>query len=225
LKSPFSTLFWTNQPVEKRRRALVDATNPVESKHRNVPASAFRRETHDMKLIRAASSLWCKTTIKFFHHGMTAVCMHLGKRPMLTRNSELTGRSNWIVGTAFIRTMTTVSLLFLFISGCADKVGGPVNSNLALQTLEMVLESWKEGSAPEELLKQSSPIIVQETEWTDENKLVDYEVLDGETSSGPNLVATVKLKLSKADGAITEKTATYLVTTSPKLTVYRNMMR
>ena len=87
------------------------------------------------------------------------------------------------------------------------------------------MESWKEGKTPEDLLNESPEIVVQEPEWNDGAKLLDYQIVSDDAPAGPNLITTVKLKLSKVDGTVTEKTATYVVGTSPKLTVYRNLMR
>ncbi len=116
-----------------------------------------------------------------------------------------------------------VSLIIL--TGCGDNVGAPVNVNVAQQTLTSAMEAWKNGKSSEDLLNEKPSIVVQETEWNEDTKLLDYEILSDDQPAGPNLVATVKLKLSKSDGKVTEKTATYVVGTSPGLTVYRNMMR
>ena len=116
-------------------------------------------------------------------------------------------------------------LCFALLSGCSDKVGAPVNVHAALTALESVMESWKEGKTPEDLLNESPEIVVQEPEWNDGAKLLDYQIVSDDAPAGPNLITTVKLKLSKVDGTVTEKTATYVVGTSPKLTVYRNLMR
>ena len=76
-----------------------------------------------------------------------------------------------------------------------------------------------------DLLDEKPSIVVQETEWNDETKLLDYEIISDDKPAGPNMIATVKLKLSKPDGKVIEKTATYVVGTSPGLTVFRNLMK
>ena len=87
------------------------------------------------------------------------------------------------------------------------------------------MEGWKDGIKANDLLGQSPSIVVQEPDWNDETKLLDYQILNNDSPAGPNLVATVKLKLGKADGTVSERTATYVVGTSPSLTVYRNLMK
>ena len=113
----------------------------------------------------------------------------------------------------------------LFLAGCRDRVGAPVNVNLAQSTLTSAMEAWKEGKTPKVLFEKTPSVFVQEAEWNDGATLVDYEIISNDQPYGPNLVATVKLKLSKGGGKVTEKVATYIVTTSPSLTVYRNPMR
>lgn len=118
-----------------------------------------------------------------------------------------------------------LALMFTVISGCSDPVGAPVKLNTAQQILSGAMECWKEGKTPKDLLAASPPVFVQEQEWNDGVTLVDYEIISNDQPVGPNLIATVKLKLEKPAGKVTEKTATYVVGTSPSLTVYRNIMR
>lgn len=113
----------------------------------------------------------------------------------------------------------------IMISGCADKVGAPVDVNVAMQTLEAAMEGWKEGRVPDDLAGETPPITVQEPDWDAGTKLLDYQIVNDGDAAGPNLVAIVKLKLSKEGGEPVEKTATYIVNTSPKRTVYRNLMK
>ena len=116
-------------------------------------------------------------------------------------------------------------LCMALLMGCSDKVGAPVSLPIAQEILEAAMEGWKEGKSPKDLLAEKPSIVVQEREWNGETKLLDYEILSNDKPTGPNLIATVKLKLSQADGKVIEKTATYVVGTSPGLTVYRNTMR
>ena len=125
----------------------------------------------------------------------------------------------------FKRGIASGLICIAMFCGCADTVGAPVNLNLAQETLETVMEGWKDGIKANDLLGQSPSIVVQEPDWNDETKLLDYQILNNDSPAGPNLVATVKLKLGKADGTVSERTATYVVGTSPSLTVYRNLMK
>ena len=128
-------------------------------------------------------------------------------------------------GNVVKRSQVCFSVLLLIVTGCGDKVGAPVKLDVAQQTLLTAIEAWKEGKSAEDLLAEKPSIVVQEAEWVEGTKLLEYEIVNDEEQAGPNLIATVKLKLSKEDGTVTSKTATYVVGTSPGLTVYRNRMR
>lgn len=116
-------------------------------------------------------------------------------------------------------------LCLVFLIGCSDPVGGPVNINVAQSTLTSAMDTWKEGKTPKALLERSPSVFVQEAEWNEGTKLIEYEIINNNAPAGPNLIATVKLTLSKGEGKVTEKMATYVVSTSPSLTIYRNLMR
>jgi hypothetical protein len=128
-------------------------------------------------------------------------------------------------GQRFERAQIGVLLCLAFVIGCSDKVGAPVNVNLAQKILALAMDNWENGVSSKVLLDRSPSVFVQEAEWNEETQLLDYEIISDDQSAGPNLIATVKLKLSTADGNVTEKTATYIVGTSPALTVYRNLMK
>jgi hypothetical protein len=113
------------------------------------------------------------------------------------------------------------------IAGCATKgYEAPVlDTPKARETLTSVLEDWKNGETPEALQKRTPPIVVQDIDWTSGAKLVKYELSgDGNEAEG-SLVTQVKLTLQPSRGGPKEKTVTYIVGTSPGLTVLRDIMR
>jgi hypothetical protein len=120
-----------------------------------------------------------------------------------------------------IRLPLLISLSMLTI-GCSNP--HQVKVDVAENTLKSVMESWKSGQAPDSLQKATPPIVVQDMDWMAGAKLVDYQIIDGGKPVDSNLHAKVKLKLANSKGKETEKTVTYLVGTSPKLTVFRDML-
>ena len=88
-----------------------------------------------------------------------------------------------------------------------------------------MLDSWKEGKKPADLVDETPPITVEERDWNAGFKLLDYEIISDDTAVDSNLVAWVKLKLSSTDGKPAEQTAKYIVSTSPELSIFRIMMR
>ena len=112
-----------------------------------------------------------------------------------------------------------------FLTGCSGRVGDPVDAHVAQKVLALAMENWKDGKSPKDLLARSPSVFVQEAEWNDVTQLLGYEIINDEQLAGPSLIATVKLKLKDNGGKVIEKTATYIVGTSPSLVVYRNLMK
>jgi hypothetical protein len=69
---------------------------------------------------------------------------------------------------------------------------------------------------------------VQDFDWEAGARLIDYRVVDDGQAADANLRVQVHLKLNGPGpdrGKTTEKTAWYLVGTSPSVTVFRDMFR
>ena len=113
------------------------------------------------------------------------------------------------------------------LAGCGSGPyeSAPVNPEVARETLNAALESWKEGATIESLKADSPSIVVQDFDWSGGAKLLDYEVLDDGKPESANLVARVKLSLEDKEGTKSERTVTYLVGTAPVLTVFRDMFK
>jgi hypothetical protein len=115
--------------------------------------------------------------------------------------------------------------------GCFGGCGGgdaphPVDPNLARKTLRKVLESWQAGESIESWQKQSPPVVVQDVDWISGQSLEAFDILDDGQPVDANLHARVRLTLTSNDsGNTSEKTVTYLVGTSPRLTVFRQIMQ
>jgi hypothetical protein len=107
------------------------------------------------------------------------------------------------------------------VAGCGGS-GYKVAPDIARPTLIQVLDHWKAGGEPESLRTERPEIVVQDFDWIGGAKLVDYEVLgDGEPRDA-NLVVQVKLTLQDAKEKESSKVVTYLVSTAPKRTVFRD---
>ena len=70
---------------------------------------------------------------------------------------------------------------------------------------------------------------VQDFEWDTGAKLIDYQLVDDGRADGPNLRIQVKLTTigepvkGKKEAKPAEKKASYVVGTSPRLTVFRDI--
>lgn len=122
-----------------------------------------------------------------------------------------------------LRMLCLAALLLAL--GCGPHRNAPVNVQEAQQTLKATLEKWKQGSQPADLQAASPQIVVQDMDWSAGAKLLDFELLGAGEPVDANLIAQVKLKLLSPEGKAAEKTVTYVVGTSPVLTVFRDMMR
>lgn len=111
-------------------------------------------------------------------------------------------------------------LAFLLHAGCGSgHTVYPVEPDTAKQSLELVLNGWKEGKPIDNWLKASPEIIVQDADWSMGRKLIGFEIVKGEPIDA-NLHSEVKLTLDM-EGKPTPKTVTYLVGTKPVITVFR----
>jgi hypothetical protein len=138
---------------------------------------------------------------------------------------------NWttskICDRSLIATLLCTLLGTLVLAGCGSGPyeSAPVNPEIARETLNAALDSWKNGETVESLKEDSPSIVVQDFDWSGGAKLLEYEVLDDGKPESANLVAKVKLSLEGKDGTKSEKTVTYVVGTAPVLTVFRDMFK
>lgn len=125
-----------------------------------------------------------------------------------------------------IRRTAPVALLVALSAvalGCSPGVANPVDPEGARAALKTALDAWKEGKTPDSLQSASPAIVAQDMEWAGGAKLLDYSVVS-DKSADANLDARVKLTLT-AKGKKVQREAKYLVTTSPAVTVFRDMMK
>jgi hypothetical protein len=112
-------------------------------------------------------------------------------------------------------------------AGCGSGTGQsphPVQPDLARNTLQEVLQSWKDGETIDSWREHDPQVVVQDLDWMAGRKLQNFEILDGDEAVDANLHCQVRLTLNDPDARQAEQTVTYLVTTSPKLTVFREII-
>ena len=108
------------------------------------------------------------------------------------------------------------------MGGCSGSVacGGNLES-ARREALKTTLDGWKKGDAPDALKDSTPSIAAQDLDWLGGAKLVDYEVTGDGKSVEANLYVPVNLTLKTAKGKEVKKKVTYVVGTSPYLTVFR----
>jgi hypothetical protein len=111
------------------------------------------------------------------------------------------------------------------LAGCsAQRKLDPVDVSKAREALKTTLEGWKAGKAPGDLQKHSPAITVQDFDWLAGAQLVAFEIDPDDRSDNANLRCPVRLRIKKENGDLVEKQVTYVVTTSPVTTVFREVM-
>lgn len=110
------------------------------------------------------------------------------------------------------------------ISGCSKEVKAvPVDSAKARTTLVTALDQWKAGATIEAVQNASPPIFVTDKEWGSGSKLKEYRLLDDGQEMDIYLSCLVELKLVLPDKSEVVRSVTYMVRTSPELTIKRKM--
>ncbi|WP_373653550.1 MULTISPECIES: hypothetical protein [unclassified Schlesneria] len=92
-----------------------------------------------------------------------------------------------------------------------------LDEELARSSLEDALQAWVDGQTPEDL---QPTIIMGDQGWAEGRKLGSFEILpDEETTDGSNLYIRVKRKFAD-DNRTMESKVTYIVGTSPAITIF-----
>lgn len=136
-------------------------------------------------------------------------------------------RNRSLVGSLGLVAVCIVALLAFMLSGCSGPSrASAVDAPLARESLKVALEHWKNGEDLASLASYATPMTAQDYEWAAGAKLLDYQILDDGKEEDRNLRVQVKITLAqegKSKGV--EKKASYVVGTSPSVTVYRDIMR
>jgi len=115
-------------------------------------------------------------------------------------------------------------LVSLAAAGCGRSSGRTlsVDPELAKQSFDTFLATWKQGKSQAELKALSPSIVSGDEDWSAGSKLVDYTISDRVFNDGANLHLTAELQLAGAKRKKPGKTAvTYVVGTSPVITIFR----
>ncbi len=135
-------------------------------------------------------------------------------------------RDGSLCGSLWVVAATLGVLVVCLFSGCSGPSrANPVDSSLARESLKAALDHWKKGEDPKSLESSSTPMVAKDFDWDSGAKLLDYQILD-ENVEDTNLRVQVKITLSQEGKKKTvDKKASYVVGTSPSVTVFRDIMR
>lgn len=119
------------------------------------------------------------------------------------------------------RFVLLCAIVLTSLMGCAESKVPVSDLAQAKKVAEQVLEAWKSGSTMEEMKNGSPSIIVSEDLWRQKASLKSYKIIDEGSMLGPNARFEIQLTYEDSKGKNTEKTLTYLVTTAPAITFFR----
>lgn len=127
------------------------------------------------------------------------------------------------MSTSSVAGHSPLLILLLAFAGCGGNYSAAahrVDPEAARSTLVAVLDGWKSGDTPAAWQQKSPSVVIQDFDWLGGAELTSYEILTTKAIDA-NLHCEVKLALTGLPSGRSEKTVTYLVSTSPVLTVFR----
>jgi hypothetical protein len=114
-------------------------------------------------------------------------------------------------------------LLLISASGCGQVSARDlrVDTDSARTSLQVFLETWKNGQDASALKQPPAAIHGTDDDWGRGFKLVEFRVLPDEFNDGANLHLKTELVLKEGRGRPRKSRVTYVVGTSPVVTVFR----
>ncbi len=107
--------------------------------------------------------------------------------------------------------------------GCSWSTGAsPVDAPRARQALAVALDGWKKGDPPSAFKDALPAMTVQDLDWIGGARLLDYRIEGDGKEAGANLHIPASLTLRTPQGQEVRKKVSYVVGTSPILTVFRD---
>lgn len=127
-------------------------------------------------------------------------------------------RLQFTVATLPILVVLGLALLLSGCGGAQDARSLTVNENAAREACETFLTAWKDGKQPADL----SPMVGKDSDWDQGRKLLSFEILPEQRTDGANMFFQVRRKVKTPKGAELDQEVSYVVGTSPVVTVFRS---
>jgi hypothetical protein len=114
------------------------------------------------------------------------------------------------------------AIVCLAFAGCSSSLPPETDAARGREALKTVLDTWKRGGAPDELKNATPSITVRDPDWAAGYKLTDFEIAPEDGRAGVDLLLSVKLSLTLADGKTRDKKVGYIVGVGSTSVVMRN---
>ena len=139
----------------------------------------------------------------------------------MNRSSSTIRRSGSEIN-CIVRRLTCAAITAcMLLAGCGH-TSLPLDPNYARTSLERAMEQWKSGADQTALTAGAEPIVMNDVDWRAGSKLVSYKILDSGETVGSNMHTTVELVLNDKKKKPKKQKVTYIVGTSPVVTIFRN---
>jgi hypothetical protein len=120
------------------------------------------------------------------------------------------------------RFTIAIALILVVQFGCSRRLDPDVDPAAADIALRTGLDAWKSGKSPEDLEKARPSIIMNEDDWRTGKQLLDF-TMDKGAKSGRQVRCKVHIKLQGKDGTTTERDAVYIIDTTPRIVIVRDL--
>jgi hypothetical protein len=114
-----------------------------------------------------------------------------------------------------------IILTLCLLPGCHRTLHADVSPAEADKALQTALEAWRGGKSQADLEKGQPSIIMNEDGWRTGKRLLDFQMEKG-SLSGRQVRCRVHIKVQDKDEKPTEKDATYIIDTIPRIVIVRD---
>lgn len=119
------------------------------------------------------------------------------------------------------RTPLFITLALCLLPGCRRGLDAPADRDEADKAMRTALEAWKSGKSPGDLEKGEPAILVNDDDWRTGKRLLDFQMEEG-SLSGRQVRWRVRIKLQDRDGKTTNRSAVYVIDTTPRIVIVRD---
>lgn len=109
----------------------------------------------------------------------------------------------------------------LVLVGCS-RTNAPTDVPAAKAALTAALETWKSGQPVTALQERSPSVLMVDQAWQKGERLESFETTGEGSDDGVNLHCAVNLVLCNKQGVRRNEAVTYIVGTSPSITIFRD---